>query len=192
MTQKPSKGQLTRSHILRTAGQLFSEKSFDTVSLRAIARAAGVDPALINHYFGSKEGLFEALIVATMRPSKIGETLQKSAPEQRGEALVRYADELWSSPTGQGLIAVIKRALTGNTEHVEMVFQRTLAPQLAATMTCPKEEQQVRVALIGTQLNGLLLLRHVLKFSALAELSTEAVAATVGPTIQRYLDGPLH
>lgn len=66
-----TKGERTKARILTEASSLFSEQSFDCVSVRSIAKAASVDPALINHYFGSKEGLFAALVETYLEPRQV-------------------------------------------------------------------------------------------------------------------------
>jgi len=51
-----------KDHIINEAMKLFAEKGFEGTSIREIAAEAGVNLAMINYYFGSKEKLFECMV----------------------------------------------------------------------------------------------------------------------------------
>ena len=104
-----SKSERTKLRIQQAAAKLFASRSFETVSTRAIAKEAGVDAALIHHYFGSKEGLFQAVLNAAIRPEQLEALVVSESPDDWGRQLVRAADKVWTSPAAPALKAVVRR-----------------------------------------------------------------------------------
>ena len=98
-----SKSERTKLRIQQAAAKLFASRSFETVSTRAIAKEAGVDAALIHHYFGSKEGLFQAVLNAAIRPEQLEALVVSESPDDWGRQLVRAADKVWTSPAAPAL-----------------------------------------------------------------------------------------
>lgn len=187
-----SKGAQTKARILTAAATLFSEQSFDSVTVRAIARTAHVDPALINHYFGSKEGLFAALLEQHIQPDTVEQALFSTTnPTEWGSEFVRLAERVWASPTGAVMLAVIRRAFASNTDMLHDFATSVIVERIASHLTGEDDERQLRASLAASQMVGFLMARYVLKVQPLAELSTEDACALIGPTIQRYLTGPL-
>ena len=103
-----SKSERTKLRIQQAAAKLFASRSFETVSTRAIAKEAGVDAALIHHYFGSKEGLFQAVLNAAIRPEQLEALVVSESPDDWGRQLVRAADKVWTSPAAPALKAVVR------------------------------------------------------------------------------------
>lgn len=186
-----AKGEQTRARILRVAGELFSRRSFDTVSMRAIGKAATVDPALISHYFGSKEGLFEAVLEDAIHPGLLADDVRTHARDHWGEQLVRYGDELWKTPAGHAMLALARRSIAGDTSMLRNAVSRMILARIADLLDGTDDERRLRASLVGSQMAGLLLARHIVKLEPLASLSTDEVVALVGPNVQHYLTGPL-
>ena len=103
-----SKSERTKLRIQQAAAKLFASRSFETVSTRAIAKEAGVDAALIHHYFGSKEGLFQAVLNAAIRPEQLEALVVSESSEDWGRQLVRAADKVWTSPAAPALKAGVR------------------------------------------------------------------------------------
>ncbi len=186
-----SKGARTRQRILHTAATLFSEKSFEQVSLRSIARNAHVDPALINHYFGSKEGLFAAVLDEHLQPVQLEQRLGVDPVDRWGRELVLKAESVWVSPAGRAMLAMVRRAFAGNPELLRTFVTKALLERIASHIDGPDDERRLRASLVASQMSGLIVARHVVRVEPLASLTREQVADLVGPNVQRYLTGPL-
>src|SRR5918999_3493174 len=103
----------TREAIAGAARRLFAERGYDRTTIRAIAAEAGVDPALVVHFFGSKEALFRAVIEWPFDPEVLLERLAAPGPESIGRRLARGFLEFWdSADIGPRLQAVLRSAVT--------------------------------------------------------------------------------
>lgn len=186
-----SKSDSTKQRILAAATKLFAEHSFDRASVRAISREAKVDPALINHYFGSKEGLFEAVVESALPLQLIDTELSAADAQGRGAALLERADMLWSSPAGRGIIAIARRAIVGDVSALQRPVSRALIAHLKSHIEGSDEERTTRATLVVSQMVGVIMARHIVKLEPLASMSRDDLVAAVGPTIQRYLTDEL-
>ena len=126
-----SKSERTKLRIQQAAAKLFASRSFETVSTRAIAKEAGVDAALIHHYFGSKEGLFQAVLNAAIRPEQLEALVVSESPDDWGRQLVRAADKVWTSPAAPALKAVVRRVLVGHEGMLREFVTRSLLNRFA-------------------------------------------------------------
>lgn len=184
----------TRATILDAARSVFAEHGFEKGSLRKIAAEAAVDPSLLLHYFGSKEDLFLAAMRAPLDPRALIAALIAQGPvEQLGERLVRGLLGVWDSPAGAGVVAMMRTAL-GNERlgaAIREFVRGHILAVLAAHLPGDAAEQELRVTLVASQVVGLAMTRHVLRFEPLASAPADVVVGAVGPTVQRYLTGPL-
>lgn len=183
----------TREAILTAARAAFAERGFDAASIRAIASAAGVDPALVHHYFGSKDKLFLASMNAPVDPGRLLPPVLGGDPDRIGERLVRMFLQVWDSPAGVAGVALLRSAVT--TEWTarllrEFLVTQVIRPVLQQVAGDPAEVP-LRGALVATQMAGLVLMRYVIRLEPVASTPPEALVAAVGPTVQRYLAGPL-
>lgn len=182
----------TREAILEAAMRAFGENGYGATTIRAVARAAGVDPALVMHFFGSKDGLFEAAIRAGGVPLGLLGELADGDPGTLGERLVSRYLSLWEDPRhGPGLRAVLGSAASSPaaTKMIkEFVTQEVLQP---LTKRLGVDHAETRGLLAGSQLIGLALTRYVLRIEPIAVLGHEELVRCVGPSIQRYLTGDL-
>lgn len=186
-------GQDTRSSILEAARRAFAEKGFDKASIRGIARDAGVDPALVHHYFGTKEKLFLEVMHAPINPADLIPQALAGPREQAGERLVRMVLSVWDSPAGAVGVAMFRSALSNEwTARLlrEFVVTQVLRRAISQLVLDPAEAP-LRSALVATQIAGLLMGRYVLRLEPLVDADPEKLAATMGPNVQRYLDDPL-
>jgi AcrR family transcriptional regulator len=178
----------TRRRILRAARQRFTTDGYERTTIRAVAADAAIDPSMVMRYYGSKEGLFAAATAFDLRLPDLGAI----APEERGAALVRHFFSRWEGDAEDDALRVLLRAAATNeaaASRMRAIFERQLVPTLAKA--CPEGEVAERAGLVASQMLGLAYCRYVLRLPPVAELGIERLVARIGPTIQRYLSGPL-
>ena len=185
-----SKSERTKLRLLQAAAGLFASRSFETVSTRAIAKEAGVDAALIHHYFGSKEGLFQAVLKSIIRPEDIEAEISISSRNSWGRELVHAVDRLWASPAAPAMKALLRRSLAGHSDLIRDFVTTTILNRIIPHLDCSEPERHLRASLAGSQLSGLVV-RHIVGVEPLASLPSEEVTELIGPVIQHYLTGPL-
>jgi AcrR family transcriptional regulator len=185
--------QDTREAILTAARDAFAERGFDGASIRAIAATAGVDPALVHHYFGNKDQLFLAAIEAPINPAELLERVAAGDRSDVGERLVRTLLSVWDSPAGSAAIALIRSAVANDAlaKLVRQFIVDRLVRNALLRMGVDKAEAPLRATLVASQMAGLVMVRYVLKAEPLASAKPDAIAAAIGPNVQRYITGPL-
>ena len=183
----------TREAILAAAREAFAGRGFDRASIRSIATGAGVDPALVHHYFGTKDQLFMAALNVPFDPRDLVPQIFAGDRAQVGERLVRTFVTVWDSPAGTAAVALLRSALSN--EWTSRLMREFVVTQILrrarAQLDLPAQEAPLRVSLVASQLVGLAMARYVLRLDPLATLPVEAVVATVGPNLQRYLTADL-
>jgi AcrR family transcriptional regulator len=185
--------QDTREAILAAARQAFADKGYDGASIRHIATSAGVDPALVHHYFGAKDQLFLATLQLPIDPGKLIPQIAAGGVDGVGERLVRMFLGIWDSPAGSTVVAVVRSAVSHDwsarmlREFVTTQILRRAMKQL----DLDPAEAPLRTSLVASQMIGLAMARYILRFEPLASAPPETVVAAIAPTIQRYLTGPL-
>ncbi len=181
-----------RDAILEAARALFAQHGFERATIRAVAARAGVDPALVHHYYGSKEQLFETALTLPIAPSVILPRLLQEDPEHVGERIVRIFLSTWELPANRLVLMAMLRSVASNEQATALVRRRLMAEvfgPFASLLDVPDAE--LRVSLVGSQLIGLALMRYVARIRPVASASVDELAAAVGSTIQRYLVGDL-
>ncbi|WBB80050.1 TetR family transcriptional regulator [Micromonospora sp. WMMD882] len=183
----------TREAILASARAMFAERGFDAASVRAIAGSAGVDPALVHHYFGGKDKLFLAAMNAPVDPGELLPGVLDGDPARVGERLVRMFLGVWDSPAGVAGVALLRSAVT--TDWTARLLREFLVTQILRRVLqqlgADPAELPLRGSLAATQMAGLVLMRYVIRLEPVASVPPETLVAAVGPAVQRYLDGPL-
>ncbi|MER5455858.1 TetR family transcriptional regulator [Micromonospora sp. NPDC002389] len=183
----------TRDAILAAARTAFAERGFDAATIRAVAAAAEVDPALVHHYFGSKEQLFLAAVQAPVDPRELLPAVLAGDRDGIGERLVRTFVAVWDSPAGVAGVALLRSAV-GN-EWTARLVREFLTTQVLRRildhLDVDPAQLPLRGGLVATQLIGLAVMRHVVRLEPIASAEPETLVATVGPTVQRYLTGEL-
>jgi AcrR family transcriptional regulator len=180
----------TRRAILLAARARFAEVGYDRATIRAIALQAGVDPALVMHFFGSKQQLFLAAIESTINPAEVVPALLEAGLDGIGERFARFYLGIWESPeTRDGVAGIVRSALTH--EDAAALLRDFLGSEVLGRLAAslPGDDAALRVALAGSHMVGLAMARYVVKVEPLASADVETVVAAVGPTIQRYLTG---
>ncbi len=182
----------TREAILDAAAHAFADEGYDRTSIRGVAAVAGVDPALVIHYFGSKEGLFKAALELPMQPQDVFASGLAAGREQLGATVVRMFLEAWESPEARVRLTAMLRSAMTNAAAMEMVRDR-LTQQVFGPITeiLGVPDGRLRATLVGSQLVGLGVMRYVGHIEPLASASIDELVAAIGPTVQRYLTGEL-
>jgi AcrR family transcriptional regulator len=181
----------TRAAILAAARELFAASGFAGTSVRSVAAAAGVDAALVHHYFGTKDDLFIASLELRIDPRVAILPVIEGGVEGAGERMMRLFVSVWDDEdTRLPLLALVRGILDpGGQQLVRDGFLRMVLSPLAAGLGI--DEPDRRMPLVASQLVGLVVLRYVLALEPLASAPAEDLVAVYGPTLQRYLVGPL-
>ena len=182
----------TREAILTAAKDAFNTKGYDGTSLRGVARTAGVDPALVTHFFGNKDGLFEAALELPLDPATVVPLLLSEGVDGLGERVVRTFLGVWDSTPGQGpMLAMLRSAVSheDSAQRLRALLTRVLLRPLAEGAGAGQVD--LRAALLASQIVGLALTRYVLRLEPVASASADELAPLFGPTLQRYLTGTL-
>ncbi|MBF5001590.1 TetR/AcrR family transcriptional regulator [Nocardia sp. BSTN01] len=182
----------TREAILDAARTRFAEVGFDKASIRSIAGAAGVDPALVHHYFGTKQQLFSATLNLPIDPEMIRAPIRAAELDRLGETVVRTVVGAWDSSVGEHAVAAFRGILAGGDAALARSFLLEVAlKDVREKVDSPPGTGTTRVVLAVSQMVGLLVARMILQVEPVASMPLDELAATVGPTIQRYLTGEL-
>jgi AcrR family transcriptional regulator len=178
----------TRDAILTVARRRFATRGYEATSLRGIATEAQVDPALVIHYFGSKEGLFVAAAgLPAELPGLLG-GLAALPPDDFAPALVRtYLRVVDSDPSRSAILALVRSAVSN--EKAATMLREFLTSALLAVIAgrAGHEDAHLRASLVAAQLIGIAMLRHVLRVEPLVRATTDEIAALVTPAIEQYL-----
>lgn len=193
--RRPSSSPDAREAILAAARVAFARDGYKT-SLRGIARAAGVDSALVHHYFPSRAELFAKAVIASIAGENAdlmerANSIIMLEPEQVGEGIVRSFITLWDTVEGENFTAVVRAAIegAGGTQPIRGFIINGILQPITAKF-CP-DRPQLRAQLIASQVIGLGIARWAAPLDWIAHLDTEEVVALAAPTIQRYLTGDL-
>ena len=180
------------ARILAAARDEFAQHGWAGSTIRAVARAADVDPALVYHYFGSKEGLLDA---ATNPPQKWLESVAKvwtTPVDQLGAALITLLLASWADDEiGPTLRAILQTAAhePATREKLRRVVEGSLMG--VSGLGTDERERLVRSGLISSQMMGFALMRYVWKIEPIASMSDDEAIAAVSPNLQHYVDGDL-
>jgi AcrR family transcriptional regulator len=181
----------TRAAILAAARTSFAGKGYAGTTIRGIASVAGVDAALVHHYFGTKDDLFVAALELPIDPREALAPALVGGPEGAGERVLRVFVGVWDDPRNTPvLVAFARSVLDPSAEHLlsEGFLPVVLQPVGRALGL---DRPDLRMSLVASQLIGIILGRYVLALEPLASLSADALVTTYAPTIQRYLTGDL-
>lgn len=205
----------TRETILEAARRRFADHGYDGATIRSIAADAGVDPALVHHFYGSKEQLFAAAMRLPVAPTEILAVLKagsRDAGVSTGEQLIRTALKAWEDPAVRAtLLGLLRSALTSEQAARmlrEFISEAILGPVARAVSAGEAggpagtagaaggaggdiADAEYRAGMVATQMLGLAVARFVLALGPVASASPDDLAATIGPTLQRYLTGEI-
>ncbi|MDR6971114.1 TetR family transcriptional regulator [Leifsonia shinshuensis] len=179
-----------RSAILRAAADEFAERGYEAASLRAVARRAGVDSALVHHYFDGKADLFAATLEVPLRPDRVLDVVLAGPRDRVGESLVRYILERLDDEKSARRMVVVLRTVLGSGPGTRMVrefLQREVLSKLASLSDAP--DASLRGELAAAQLVGIMMTRYALQVEPIASTPAEDLARRVGPVLQWHLFG---
>jgi len=185
-------GADTRLAILEAARAEFAGAGYDTVTIRGIAARAKVDPALVHHYFGTKESLFGAALELPIRPREVFAEGLAAGRDRLGATVVRRFLETWEPADTRIRLVAMLRSATTNDAAMDMV-RELLAREVFEPITdaLGVADARLRATLVASQLIGLALLRYISRLEPLASASIDQLVVIVGPTLQRYLTGDI-
>ncbi|RDI49578.1 TetR/AcrR family transcriptional regulator [Nocardia mexicana] len=182
----------TREAILDAARTRFAEVGFDKASIRSIAGAAGVDPALVHHYFGTKQELLIAALNLPMDPDEIRAELATTPVDRLGETIVRTVIGVWDSPSGTPAIVAFRTIIdSGDGALARNFLLEVVLKDVLPRVDSPPGSGITRVLLAASQMMGLLIARKIVGVEPIASMSGDQLAALIGPNMQRYLTGEL-
>ncbi|MGZ4222504.1 MAG: TetR/AcrR family transcriptional regulator [Solirubrobacteraceae bacterium] len=190
--RRPGQESGTREAIVAAAERLFLERGYEGASMRAIGAAAGVDAALVTHFFGGKANLLAAAVGWPFDPDVEVPRLLAGGRDQVGRRVVRLFTRTWDDRELRDPIITLLRAAATEPQAAELVDDmlrtRLFRPLLAALGS---DRPDLRANLAASQLVGLGMTRYILGFEPLASARSDRVIAWVAPTVQRYLVGDL-
>lgn len=188
----------TSEAILDAARAQFAEHGYKGATIRAIAARAQVDPALVHHFYGTKEALFAAAMRIPVVPSQVLTAALESGRGERdiGEHVVHTALTLWESDgLMETFLGLLRSAVTS--EPAARMLREFVAESILGTLTRVAgvrgsgAEIEYRAAMVATQMIGLAMARLVIGLPAVAQASVEELSASIGPSVERYLTGDI-
>lgn len=184
----------TRDAIVAAARAEFSAKGYDSTSLRAVARRAEVDPALVHHYFDDKADLFAATLSFPIRPDILVAEVLRGPRDAIGATIIRtIVTQFDAGPARDALLGLLRTAL-GHEFAAGMLRQflvREVLGRVAAVISTEigTDDADLRASLAASQIVGLIFARYGIRIDALAEASNDEIVRRIGPVVQRYLLG---
>jgi AcrR family transcriptional regulator len=183
-------GEDTRAALLAAAREVFTEQGFDGATVRAIAARAEVDPAMVNHWFGGKQGLFAAAVELPVTPEWVRDTVLSGPVDEVATRVVRTFITTWDNSSGGTFTTLVRSAATQETA-AQMLKQFITVVFGGIIRELGVDQPELRLGLFGSQLAGLGLARYVLRLDSIVDADIDTLAAAIGPTLQRYLTGDL-
>jgi AcrR family transcriptional regulator len=178
----------SRELIVVAAEHEFGEHGYDGATIRAIAARAGVDSALVHHYFGTKADLFAEVIGIPLRPDVDVPAILRGPRAEVGERLVRYVLEAFERPEVRRRGVTMIRVAVGSkvmSQPLVGFLSRELIGRIAGALDAP--DATLRANLVASQIAGMIMTRYVVRLQAIADAPIDDLVARIGPTLQRYL-----
>jgi AcrR family transcriptional regulator len=180
----------TREAILGAARRAFAEHGYQHATIRGVADLAGVDPALVHHYFGTKQELFVAAVQLPVNPVEQLMAVLNEDSEQAGRRMVETFLSVWDHAATQNPLLALIRSAVGD-EHAAAMLREFITEEVLGQIAhrLGGADARLRATLVGSQIIGLAMARYIVKVEPLASAPPTQVVAAVGPTLQRYLTG---
>lgn len=182
----------TREAILAAARRVFAGHGYQRATVRGVAELAGVDPALVHHYFGTKQALFVAAVQLPVNPVEQLSALLAGDRERVGQRLIEVFLSVWDhAANASPMLALVRSAVAD--EQAAAMLREFITEEVLGRIAreLGSADAELRATLVGSQLIGLMMARYIIKVEPLASAPPAQVAAAVGPTMQRYLTGDL-
>lgn len=167
---------------------MFGERGYDKASIRAIAREAGVDPALVHHFFGSKEELFAAAMEFPVDPAVFLGQVLTGPRSELGERMARTFLRIWSDPRLRPQFVGVFRSAATTEQGAALLREfitRMILTRVADTLGIPK----LNLAAAAAQMIGIVMLKYIVQIEPMVSAPEDDLVALLGPTLQRYFDG---
>lgn len=182
----------TRGQILAAAREEFAGKGYAGATIRGIAGAAEVDPALVHYYFSTKRELFIASVDLPFDPGRFLATALDGDTRQPGRAVARLYLQMWESPHSRGVMQSLLRSALMD-DHVlrmlrEFMVETVITP---VVQTLDVNHPELRASLLASQVIGLAIMRHIVRLEPLASADPETLVEAIAPNLDRYLTGDL-
>jgi AcrR family transcriptional regulator len=177
----------TREHILTAARNQFGEHGYDATTIRGIAAEAGVNPALVHHFYGTKDQVFVAALNLPVDPQIALGVILGGPRSGAGERILRLFLGLWREPATRTTFLALVRSVSTNAEAAAMLRQfieRVMLPRVSEALGVPK----VRLTALVSHVIGLVQLRYIVGVDPIATLDEDELVALVAPVLQRYID----
>lgn len=181
----------TREAVLASAREAFTDSGYRSATIRSIAAAAGVDPALVMHFFGNKETLFAEAMRPPFEPAAILGGALKANPDRAGETVATFFLEAWDSDSQRrSLLGLVRSAVTE--EAAAAMFRDSVLCGVEAALTeFGSDQPGLRASLVASQLIGLAIGRYIVRLQPLVEVPRAELVAAVAPALQRYITGDI-
>jgi AcrR family transcriptional regulator len=189
---RPPGSSRRREAILAAARESFAARGYERTTIRGIASAAGVDPALVHHYHGSKEELFVRAVSLPISPGEVLEELLSSGTERLGEEVVRFFLRTWDAEPRRGVLVALLRAAASN-ERAAGLLRDLLARDVVdgVSRALGRPDAPLRATLAASHLVGMAVARYIVRVEPIASASHDTLAAAIGPSVERSLTGEL-
>lgn len=181
----------TRDRILTAAQQAFADAGFDGATIRRIAGDAGVDPALVHHYFGSKEELFVSSMRLPFDPHELARTISQGGVEGAGERIMQFAATIWRQHGLRTIVTGVARSAASDERAAGLLRDLLARTLLPAVEELGLDQAELRASLVWSEVMGLVLGRFVVAVPALAEADPDLLAAVMAPILQATLTAPI-
>jgi AcrR family transcriptional regulator len=178
-TSRAEQRRMTEARILDAASRLFVESGFERTTIRAIARAAGVDPGLVMHYFGTKQELFQRISQARPMQPFSGTPVQVSE-----QILDRLADSMAHEPTHS--LAVLRSMLT-HPEAAQAAREGAARYQAQISRSIPAADADLRAGLVSAILLGVIVIRHLLRSDGVSGASPQQITDLLRPCLRSLI-----
>lgn len=183
-------GPDTRGEIVRAARESFADKGFAATSIRAVARQAGVDAALVHHYFDSKDELFIEAMALPLDPRQVAAAILDGSREDLGRRIATVFLNVWESDEGQQRMKAMLRSVVTSDEVARIMREgmtRMILEPVSRFIDVP--DAKLRVGLIASHLIGMALTRYVVELEPVASADLDTLVERLAPAIQQYVSG---
>jgi AcrR family transcriptional regulator len=175
----------TEAGILDAARELFAESGFERTTIRAVAARAGVDPALVMQYYGTKEGLFAASARWHVDHKRLSDASLGDVPHTALDDLFATFED---PERRDGAIALIRNCLTHESALGIMRDDVMCEPQRMIAATIGGEDAELRAGLLGASMIGISIARYLLQIPAVAAASREDIERVMEPVLRALVD----
>jgi AcrR family transcriptional regulator len=185
--RRPGRTQ-TRDEILAAARNQFAAKGYAGTTIRGIAAEAGVNPALVHHFFGSKDQVFVAALNLPFNPAVMVGTVLDGPRDEIGVRILRLFLGLWREPETRLPFFALLRSVANSQEvaaQLRQFMENAVLAKVAAALDLPP----VRVTGAASQMIGLVMMRYVIAAEPMASATEDELMELVAPVIQYYFDG---